>query len=350
VRSVGDLRARIRRELPASAFAPRPWRLLWFVPLLGVSAYGTALLTRGAMGVPASVAVVLVVGNAYASMLLLAHEAMHGALVRSRRAQGVLAWLGFAPFLISPTLWRVWHNEVHHGRTNEPDHDPDIFAGEAMHASSPTTRWVLRFVPGSGGALSVLFPFVWFCVHGQIVLWCLARRMPGFERLPRRRAVLEVAAMAMGWLGLAFIIGLARAPVAILAPMAIGNCVLMSYIATNHLLRPLVTEPDPLRSSMSVRTLPLLDRLHFRFSHHVEHHLFPTMSGAELRRVRAWLHRHAPGEFICASHLRALHWLYRTPRTYRDAGTLVDPRRPWRGQCDLDQLARDMQLGSESRS
>jgi fatty acid desaturase len=213
-----------------------------------------------------------------------------------------------------------------------------------MHASSPTTRWVLRFVPGSGGVSSVLFPFVWFCVHGQIVLWFLSRRMAGFERLQRRRAGLEVAAMALGWLGLAFVIGLERSPVAILAPMAIGNCFLMSYIATNHLLRPLVTESDPLRSSMSVRTLSLLDRLHFRFSHHVEHHLFPTMSGADLPRVRSWLRRHVPDRYVCPAHLRALVWLYRTPRTYRDAVTLVDPRRPWREPFDLDRLARSLTL------
>jgi fatty acid desaturase len=306
-----------------------------------------ALLARGGIGVPATIATVLVVGNAYASMLLLAHEVMHGAVVRSPRYQRALAWLGFAPFLISPTLWRVWHNEVHHGRTNEPDRDPDIFAGEAMHASSPTTRWVLRFVPGSGGASSVLFPFVWFCAHGQIVLWFLSRRMPGFARLRRRRAELEAGAMALGWLGLAFAIGLSRAAVAILAPMAVGNCFLMSYIATNHLLRPLVTEPDPLRSSMSVRTFPLLDRLHFRFSHHVEHHLFPAMCGADLPRVRTWLRRHVPEEYVCPAHLRALVWLYRTPRTYRDAVTLVDPRRPSRAPFDLDRLTRSLLLAGD---
>lgn len=338
--SASDLRARIRRDLPPSAFTPRPWRALWFVPLLCLAAGGTALLARGELGAAASVAVIVVIGNTYASMLLLAHETMHGALCRSRSWQNAWAWLGFAPFLVSPTLWRVWHNEVHHGRTNEADRDPDIFAGEALHDSSPATRAVLRFVPGAGGTLSLLFPFVWFCVHGQIVLWYLSRRMPGFERLRRRRAKLELAAMALGWIALALAIGPDRAGIAILAPMAMGNCFLMSYIATNHLLRPLVTVPDPLRSSMSVRTLPMLDRLHFRFSHHVEHHLFPAMSGADLPRVRSWLLRHVPDDYVSPSHLRALVWLYRTPRTYRNATTLVDPRRPWRRPVDLDRLAK----------
>ena len=337
-----SVRRRLKHDLPASAFSARPLRALWYVPLWLIAGFGTWLLGSAERGMATTVLCCILVGNAYASMMLLAHEVVHGALVRSRSLQYSLAWLGMAPFLISPTLWRVWHNEVHHGRTNEIDRDPDIFAGEALHASSPSTRLILRVVPGSGGVLSLLFPFVWFCVHGQIVLWFLSTRMPGFERLDRGRAKLEVGLLAILWLALASWLGPARAPVAILVPMAIGNCLLMSYIATNHLLRPLVSTPEPLRSSMSVRTLPLIDRLHFRFSHHVEHHLFPAMSGAELPRVRRWLLRNAPEAYVCPSHLRALLWLYRTPRTYRDEVTLVDPRRPWREPVDLDRLARGL--------
>jgi len=345
-----ELRARIRRDLPSEMFSPRPWRALWIAPLLTVAIVGTALLAAGGLGVVASLASILLVGNAYASMLLLAHEAMHGALMRSHRWQHVLAWVGFTPFLVSPTLWRVWHNELHHGHTNEIDRDPDIFAGEDAHMSTATSRFVLRFVPGAGSLPSVIFPFVWFCAHGQIVLWFLSRRLQGFERLRRGRAELEVAGMLLFWVGLAFAIGWARALVAIAAPLAVGNCLLMSYIATNHLLRPLVEAPDPLRSSMSVRTWPLLDRLHFRFSHHVEHHLFPAMSGAGLPQVRSWLLRHATESYVCPSHLRAIGWLYRTPRTYRDSVTLVDPSRPWRQPVDLDRLARELVGGPASRS
>jgi fatty acid desaturase len=340
VASAAELRRRIKQDLPSSAFAARPARTLWLVPLLAVSIVGTLGLATARLGMLASAAAVLAVGNGYASMLLLAHEAMHGALCRSRRWQNGIAWVGFAPFLISPTLWRVWHNEVHHGHTNEIDRDPDIFAGEAMHASTPTSRFILRFVPGAGGIFGAVFPFVWFFLHGQIVLWFLSSRMPGFERLDRRRAKAEVSLLAMGWLVLAWWLGAGRAGMAILAPMAVGNCVLMSYIATNHLLRPLVKAPDPLRSSMSVHTWEVFDRLHFRFSHHVEHHLFPAMSGAELPRLRRWLQAEVPEAYVCPAHWRAILWLYRTPRTYHDETTLIDPRCGKRPAVDLETLAQ----------
>jgi len=327
-------------------------RTLWLFPLLAAAIVGTHLLAKPGVGLLTSIFVVLAVGNSYASMLLLAHEAMHGALVRSRRLQNAIACIGFAPFLISPTLWRVWHNEVHHGHTNEIDRDPDLFASEAMHESMKMSRLALRFAPGAGGILSAVAPLVWFCAHGQIVLWFLASRMRGFERLNRHRAKTEVLLFAAGWAALAWWIGAAQAPIAILAPMAVGNCVLMSYIATNHLMRPLVRTPDPLRSSMSVRTWPPFDRMHFRFSHHVEHHLFPAMSGAELPRVRQWLLAEASGAYVCPGHWRALWWLYRTPRTYRDETTLVDPLRRERAAVNLDELAWKLRdpVAAESRS
>lgn len=68
-----------------------------------------------------------------------------------------------------------------------------------------------------------------------------------------------------------------------------------------------------------------LDPLHFHFSHHVEHHLFPKMGSDQAPKVRAWLQREMPDRYVCPSHARALAALYRTPRVYQDAHTLVDP-------------------------
>jgi fatty acid desaturase len=166
--------------------------------------------------------------------------------------------------------------------------------------------------------------------------------MPGFARLDRRRAAAEVLLIALGWLSMGAALGAGTSLVAIAAPMAVGNAVLMAYIATNHLLRPLARSGDPLETSLSVRTPAPLDRLHFRFSHHVEHHLFPAMSGRYLPLVRSWLERNAGDRFVCAPHGRALVWLYRTPRTYGDRATLVDLERRERAPVDLEALARDL--------
>ena len=68
--------------------------------------------------------------------------------------------------------------------------------------------------------------------------------------------------------------------------MMVANCMVMIYIFTNHLLRPLTEKHSSLDGTMSVTTLKLIDRLHFHFSHHIEHHLFPSMGSNNYPLVR----------------------------------------------------------------
>jgi fatty acid desaturase len=338
--STHGIRRRLRAVMPDQAFEANPWRALWFVPLVFAATTSMWVIATGTGDIGVTIFACLVAGNVYASMLLLAHEVMHGAVVRSRRGQYWLSWLGFAPFFISPSLWRVWHNELHHGVTNRLELDPDVFADEDLYKRSRASRFIIRLVPGSGGLLSAFFPFVWFAAQGQIVLWILSRLLPGFERLPRGRAIAEVAAMLGAWCLIASAFGGMSGALAVIVPMAIGNAILMAFIATNHMLRPLaVGDEDVLATSMSVRTPFVFDKLHFRFSHHVEHHLFPAISGRYLPLVRAWLEEHEPDRFVCPPHFRALVYLYRTPRTYRDFRTVVDAAHPDLPGIDLVRLA-----------
>ena len=60
-----------------------------------------------------------------------------------------LGYLGFAPMLVSPTLWRTWHNQVHHGKTNQGNSDPDGFGTLSRYEKAPSTRFVARLAPGS---------------------------------------------------------------------------------------------------------------------------------------------------------------------------------------------------------
>jgi fatty acid desaturase len=93
------------------------------------------------------------------------------------------------------------------------------------------------------------------------------------------------------------------------------------------MLRPLSTARDSLTTSMSVTAHPILDWLHFHFSHHIEHHLFPTMASDSLPRVRASLQRRLGERYFAPPFGAALVAIFRTPRLYADPVTLVDPER-----------------------
>jgi fatty acid desaturase len=265
-------------------------------------------------------------GCMYGSLFFLGHEAGHGSIVRQRRLQDLLMWLAFSIVLLSPTLWRVWHNKVHHIYANRAAYDPDNFGDLSSYEAFRSVRVVAALTPGSGRWISAMYLPTWFTVHAQIVLWWQSRECRGFEFLNRKRAAAETLAMAAFWVWVAGQVGLGRSIWLIALPMMIANTIIMSYIVTNHLLRPLVNDSDHLGSSMSLTTHPWLDLIHFNFSHHVEHHLFPSMSPRYAPLVRAKLQRYALDRFLAPTHARALLLVFQTPRIHDDHDALVDPK------------------------
>src|SRR5262249_31310357 len=133
----------------------------------------------------------------------------------------------------------------------------------------------------------------------------------------------------------------------VVIPMMIANLGVMAYIVTNHMLRPLSSVRDSLTTSMSVTAHPLLDWMHFHFSHHVEHHMFPTLASDAYPMVRKRLRHHVGERYFAPSFHRAMITVYRTPRLYQNATTLVDPKLSTQTpladiELDLRQSAKDL--------
>ena len=323
-----ETRKQIKADLPEDTFVRQPQRALWFVPLVAtaVAAGATIIVARPVWYV--CLVLGLVMGQCFAAMGFLAHETLHGSIVKSKGLQYFLGYLGFGPMLVSPSLWRVWHNQVHHGKTNMGNSDPDSFGTVSRYEKAPSTRFVARLAPGSQHWSSAFFFAYWFMFHGQVVLWIQAKYMRTFARFDRRRAIIDSVVCLVLWIAVGVLAGPFYALFVVLVPIVVTNFLVMGYIATNHFMRPMTEANDPIENSMSVTTLPIIDKLHFNFSHHVEHHLFPMMSAKHAPRVRTWLEENEPERYVTPSHVRAFTYLYRTPRVYQDANTLVDPERP----------------------
>jgi fatty acid desaturase len=326
VLSEASLRSAIRAELPPQAFARRPLRILLAVPLIALIAGTSALLLAPALPWYGTLLGWLVLANAYPALMWFGHEVAHGATVRGERLQDALLWASCAIFVVSSHLWRHWHNRLHHGHTNIPTIDPDRYDLVEDLAKTPRlARWfTTRIAPGSGHWLSALYLLVAFTVHGQAVLWYYSRRQP-FGGFRWTRALGETAAVAAFWLALGLWVGPGGALVIIVVPMLLSNAVVMAYITTNHMLRPLTDAPECLATTTSVTTLRAIDVAHLHFSHHVEHHLFPAMSHRYYPLVRRSLRRHAGARYLAPAHWCALLTLYRTPRHYATYDELINP-------------------------
>jgi fatty acid desaturase len=333
-------------ELPRDVFALHPRRLAWLALHAAVAAAGITVIALGWGGLAVAAPLALVIGHSFAGMAFVGHEALHGSIVRRQGARHLVGWLAFAPFMISPRLWTVWHNQVHHGNAGNPAVDPDVYPSLARYQQSRQIRIFDHLALGIGhpaGVASLLFGLTIQSLHSLF-------RIGGQRRYMARRAqalaVGETLAAAALWAGLAVALGPVAFVFAYLVPLVVANVVVMAYILTNHSLSPYTEVNDPLLSSLSVTTPRFLQVLHLNFGYHVEHHLFPKMSPAQAPRVRALLQERWPGRYQSMPLVAALLQLARTPRIHLTAETLIEPRsgRRWPTLLPREEAARARRL------
>jgi fatty acid desaturase len=325
LKSISSYASELRPHLAKDAFAPAHSRLIWLpVHLLCIGA-ATSAIGFGWVPWPMALLLSLLIGASFAGLTFVGHEALHGALVRGKVLRRLVGWLGFLPFAVSPRLWEAWHNRVHHGNTNRSGIDPDTYPTLQEYRANRAVRWVTSWVsPGRSrlaGALSLLFGF---SVQSAHVL--LSARTTGMLSAKQYRLALLESGAAVGlWLALAVALGPLAFLLAFGLPLLVGNAIIMALILTNHSLSPHTEVNDPLVNSLSVTGPRFLEWVTLGFGYHVEHHLFPAMSGRHGAAVRALLEREWPERYQSLPYFQALLALHRSPRVYETPTTLLDP-------------------------
>lgn len=263
-----------------------------------------------------------------------AHELGHGAVPMPRRLRSVLVHLGwvFAIFATPTTQCRA-HNQLHHKEENSR-RDPDrrLTRAEILDAKAENVApWIF---PSSAHPISgAIFGFATsvFGYHTSLFWHSVLRTGLLYDlRLSasqRRRAILEGASNGAVQIGLLALSGFSGAMVLYLAlTYFVGATLAGAYIATNHLLCGHVEDPkqsDVLATTVSLRVPAWVDFLHLRFSHHVEHHLFPGAPASVLPQVRRALEKHFPERFVVLGWGQALRLLLRSPIALESSNTLV---------------------------
>ena len=315
----------VRLELPVDAFQPATSRLAYIPVHLGLIAISIIAIAAGWVPWLLVPLISLVIGVSFAGLTFIAHEAVHGGIVRDRTARNIVGWVGFLPFMLSPRLWAAWHDRVHHANANLPD-DPDIYPTLAEYRASGRIRFLVDSFSLGGrrwrGGLSLILGFSVQSVHQLIA----ARRLAFLKPRAFGFALVETFLGVAVWATVAALVGFVPFLFAFVLPLLVANVIVMSFILTNHGLSPRVEINDPLVSGLSVTAPRWIETLTLQFGYHVEHHLFPAMSSRHARRVREILRRRWPQRYKSMPLRRALAALHHTARVYKDAVTLVDPR------------------------
>jgi fatty acid desaturase len=326
LRTVAAYAREVRPLLPEGSFAPARVRALWIPLHYTVIAVLSWALASGHVPWPLWPVVSLVIGGSMAGVTFVAHEALHGGVVRGRGLLRLIGWLGFLPFCISPQLWMAWHNRVHHNHCGKRGIDPDMYPTLEEYNTQPRAR-VMANSFGLGrrrlrGVASLMFGLTGQSLHVMLS----ARRTGMMSARLHRRAIIEALAGVAVWAAVAALAGGVAFVFIYVLPLIVANIVVMTFIVTNHNLSPLSQVNDPLVNSLSVTLPRVLEWLTLDFGFHVEHHLFPAMSHRHGRVVREILRAQFPERYQSLSLGEAIRRLHNTARVYRDDTTLIDPQ------------------------
>ncbi|MCS7058423.1 MAG: fatty acid desaturase [Meiothermus sp.] len=311
----------LKTQLPRHFFEPVPARMTYLPALLilfGLCTWGILATSRLELKLLLS----LGIGYAFVGMGFLAHEILHGAITKNPRVRSITGTIAFLPLMVGARLWRRWHNVEHHGHTQHPEDDPDTMGALEGAAQKPFLRWLFRQAPALRSFL-LFFSFTfWFTLHAQMML---RRFWPEFKPAERPAVVFQALLPPLLWTGVLLWVGPSEFLFIYLIPWMLANAVAMGFIATNHLLNPLTQTNDPLLNSLTVRNPPLVEWLTLGFGYHTEHHIFPALSPKYAPRVAQKLRALWPERYNELPHWKALLYLWKTPRLYRDHRNLIEP-------------------------
>ncbi|WP_017727719.1 fatty acid desaturase family protein [Halalkalibacterium ligniniphilum] len=314
--------ARISPHLPKKAFKPVPARLWGGLAYLLVVIGGFLSIGLLELNVFFTICISMILGASFAAMGFLGHEILHGTVVRKPWLRDLLGAIAFWPLTTGPRLWRKWHNLTHHVHTQDEELDPDAWPTLERISKKPFLRWIYRLPHSFRAFFSFASLTIQFSAHSMKMFLIYLK-----EFNPKKRPAIFIEAMLpwATWIGLLVWVGPLKWLFMFLLPLLIANLIVMGYISTNHRLNPVVEVNDPLANSLTVTVPKWVNVLHFNFSYHTEHHLFPGISSKYYPLVKEQIKQKWPERYHEMPLGRALVALWKTPRLYHNKTDLIDP-------------------------
>jgi fatty acid desaturase len=264
-------------------------------------------ITSNALLYVATIAVLLLAGDSWWQLLTavlaafsfiqtayIAHDAGHRQVARGKRGTEI-AGLVHMNLLLGVTFgWWVAHHNKHHAGPNNLDRDPD------------TSRRIVAFA-ASELPVKAVSPFRRFVIRNQRLMFfvllgqeAVRMRKAGFVAARAgllKRPVLELSLVVfhlVAYLTLVFtVLSPLTAACFVLVHQVLFGVFLGGVFAPNHKGMPVYRDDQELDwlhkqvlTSRNIRSGRLADYLFGGVNYQIEHHLFPTMTRANLRRAR----------------------------------------------------------------
>ncbi len=229
----------------------------------------------------------------FAQIGFVGHDAGHRQILRRGRASDLLGMLHANALIGLSYGWWVDKHNRHHAHPNEVGRDPDVGAGALVFTAGQASARRGRF-----GRLAARYQAWYF--FPLLTLEALNLRAGSIRALLRRRdraGLLEAGLLLLHIAGYVTVLALLLSAGRALAFAAVNQAIFGVYLgcafAPNHKGMPGPADDeaaDFLRrqvlSSRNVQGGPVTDWILGGLNYQIEHHLFPSMPRANLKRAR----------------------------------------------------------------
>lgn len=322
--NVGWYANKILPQLPKNVFKPVPSRLLGGLAYIIIIVSGIMTINLLDLNKFISLIISLVLGFSFSSIGFLGHEILHGTVVRRPWLRNFLGGVAFLPLSVGPILWIKWHNMSHHGNTQHEENDPDAWMSMEQFNNRTFIQYIYKLPLWFRSLFSFAALTITFTLYSIRMFFIYIKELKKEKRVKMWIQLIIPWAI---WIALLFLVGTEKWIFSYLIPFLVGNLIVMCYISTNHRLNPLVPINDPLANSLSVTVPKWIDILHFNFSYHTEHHLFPGINPKYYPLVKKEILILWPERYHQMPLGNALKILWKTPRIYYNKEELIDPHK-----------------------
>lgn len=271
----------------------------------------------------------VVMANGVILLAFIGHDLMHGSVMRKSRWVYVVTLFSQTILWIPPTLWKIIHNRVHHNKTNslaDPDRNylyqqPNALGKRVQDIIVPSSTVT---IPGLILGMVTAWGIYGFR-HLVAVLFFSDRDCPHvaaqFSVKPQEKRAIAAELFLMGLLHLCLLAYLQFDPLKLMLayflPIGLGYAGMIFYIYTNHMFCRMTEINDPLVNSVSIKVPKFIDFIHYNFSYHAEHHIFPGLNSDYYPLVRERLAELYPERMGYVTPAKdAWQLLLTTPRYY----------------------------------
>ncbi len=286
-KSHGEYMQELKGLLPKEAFLCEPKKILYISGYLVMLSVAYCLF-RFMDSLIVYLMLSCLIAHSLSCIGFLSHELSHNSITRNKRAKYFFEIISWGINLIPATLWDRVHNQTHHVQSNTRN-DPDRQFLD-FEKTSGTYLYTKIFYPNkefSKWNPIVAFHFIPYIFRNIISVFyskgskpTVVPFKPKYSVMQKAKIILEL--MFITALQIAIFNAVEQKVLAYIfaGPLSyvITSTILMTYIFTNHFLNPITEQSDPILGTTTVEVPSVLNKLHFNFSYHTEHHLFPSIN------------------------------------------------------------------------